>query len=248
MVDPLTELEEALAYLFELQKTQGKGKYISPLVAELRRVLDNYREGLTSLSALTASLTKAYPVIINYVDSYAVKQKMAALAEAKGESFNGQQFEGKLTSTEADFISWLSLRIGKNFDSLDSEKQVQVLLTKQSEKELRVKLGVHLHVEPDFLLDLALRSLSNFIKLISSRLGFKFEKQQVAKAIHHHAKAMIDESYEPLEQVEELINFLDKRLSPKGYSIEKLLSDPLAKAELEQLEALRCAQSVVSKP
>ncbi len=243
MTDPLAELEDSLAYMFELQKTKHQGKYINPLVEELKTAIENYKEDSANLLALNAAVSKAFPVIGNYVDTYKVKQKLSVLSGKRIEVINWYQCDSAKEG-EKNFISWLSLMIGKDFSALDSDKQVQVLLNKQAEKELRVKLGVYLHIEPDFLINLALRSLTNFIKLITSRLGFKFEKHQVAKAISHHGQTMIDESLEPHEQVDILIDFVDKRLSPKGYSIEKLLNDPLAKTELEKMELIQYYQSL----
>src|SRR5437016_1518248 len=118
VMDPLGELEESLAYMFELQKTQRQGKYINPLVEELKGTIDNYKENSKNLSALTTAITKAYPIIENYVDSYTVKQKMEALLEAKGESISWStsrrpgkypsfQFESAPKDNETDFISWL---------------------------------------------------------------------------------------------------------------------------------------------
>lgn len=245
MADPLGELEEALAYMFELQKTPWRGKYINPLVEDLKRAIDKYREGNSNLSILTKAITRAFPVIENYVDGYTVKQKWEALSGNKGESVNWytqnrpensqSQAEEMNSNVQADFFSWLSLQTGQNFTRLDAEKQVRLLVNEQSQKELRIKLGVHLHRNPDFLLNLALVSLKNFISLMSSRFCFKFEKHQVAKAIYHHGKAMVDESSNSPEQLEELINFFDKKLAPNGFSIENLLKDPLAKLELEKL-------------
>ncbi|CDZ79130.1 hypothetical protein BN59_03447 [Legionella massiliensis] len=244
-MDPLGELEDSLAYMFELQKTQSQGKYINPLIDELHKALDNYREDTGDLSDLIDALSNAYPVIENYVDTYEVKQKMDVLAGNKGESISWYtqsrpsnapaiDYASLVSEGDNDFVSWLSQRVGQNFTKLDGERQVQILLTEQGQKELRVKLGVHLHRNPDFLLNLAMISTKNFIRLISSRLGFKFEKKQIAKAIHHHGKSWLDDSLDPFEQVEKLIAFLDKKLSPKGHTIEKLLNDPIAKAELEK--------------
>jgi hypothetical protein len=247
MSDPLGELEDALAYMFELQETKRQGKYLNPLVEKLKRAIDNYKNDPANLSALTTAISNAYPVIENYVDSYKVKQKMKALSGVRAESINGSQLENSGKDSETEFISWLSLKTGKNFADLSHDMQVQVLLSEQAEKELRVKLGVHLHIDPDFLFNLALRSASNFIKLINSRLGFKFEKHQVAKAIYHHGDTMIDDSLEPHEQVDKLIRFLDKKLSPKGYSIEKLLNDPIAKTELEKMQIIQLYQSLEYK-
>ncbi|MBA3537790.1 MAG: hypothetical protein H0T84_14470 [Tatlockia sp.] len=243
MWDPLGELEDALAYMFELQKTHRQGKYLNPLVEKLKRAIDDYKKDPANFSALTTAISNAYPVIENYVDSYKVKQKMKALSGVKAESINVSECVNSGKDSETEFISWLSSKIGKNFADLSHDMQVQVLLSEQTEKELRVKLGVHLHIEPDFLFNLALRSSSNFIKLINSRLGFKFEKHQVARAISHHGDTMIDDTLKPHEQVDKLIAFLDKKLSPKGYSIEKLLNDPIAKTELEKMQIIQLYQS-----
>ncbi|MBA2710581.1 MAG: hypothetical protein H0U57_08330 [Tatlockia sp.] len=242
MSDPLGELEETLAYMFELQKTERLGEYINPLVAKLKEAIDAYKEDPSSLPALSTALTNAYPIIENYVDAFKVKQKMSALS-GEWEGLNPKANQQDNLQKESEFINWLSFKIGKNFAILDHDKQVQILLKEEAEKELRVKLGVHLHIEPDFLFNLALRSASNFIRLMNSRLGFKFEKHQVAKAIYHHGETMIDEMLDPHEQVDQLIGFLDKKLSAKGYSIEKLLNDPLAKSELEKMEIIRLYQS-----
>jgi hypothetical protein len=253
-MDPLGELEDSLAYLFELQKIEGQGKYINPLVEELKRAIENYKKDSGNISPLTLAISKASPIIENYTDSYTVKQKMDALLKSQNKTiglFNtvnpGQasffQFANPTKNNETNFISWLSLKIGKNFALLSNDMQVQILITRQSEKELRVKLGVHLRMTPDFLIDLALASANNFIKLLKSRLGFKFEKHQIARAIYHHSEAMIDSRLDSFEQIDKLISFLDKELLPKGYSIEKLLNDPLAKVELEKLPFIQFYQS-----
>ncbi len=243
MSDPLGELEETLAYMFELQKTDRQGGFISPSVEKLKEAIEKFRVDPSKFNLLTTAITNAYPVIENYVDSYKVKQKLSALVGVRETFLSWPQKAKAAKESEAEFISWLSSKIGKNFAILDHDKQVQILLNEQTEKELRVKLGVHLHIEPDFLFNLALRSASNFIKLINSRLGFKFEKHQVAKAISHHGCTMIDETLGPHDQVDKLIGFLDKKLSSKGYSIEKLLNDPLAKTELEKMEIIQLYQS-----
>lgn len=245
MSEPLGELENALAYMFELQKTHQKGKYINPLVEKLKNEIETYKKNPSNLNALITSLIDAYPVIESYADSYMVKQKIEALAESKNLSISWPKQES--STEESVFNVWLSSKIGKNFAILEQDKQVQILLNQQMEKELRVKLGVHLHIEPDFLFNLAMFSTSNFIRLINSRLGFKFEKHQVAKAICHHGDTMIDNSLDPHEQVDQLINFLDKKLAPKGYSIEKLLSDPVAKMELEKMKLIQVYQSLEYK-
>jgi hypothetical protein len=230
MRDPLGELEDTLAYMFELQKAEGHGRYINPLVAELKKSIEDFKEDRINLSTLRQTISRASPVIENYVDLFTVEQRLAALTESKNETLDSQN-----KKTDDDFISWVSQRIGKDFKGLNSDQQVQVLLTGQSDKELRVKLGVYLRQESDFLFNLAMSSISNFVKLLHSRLGFKFEKQQIAKAIHHHAEATPDNSQDKLQK---LLHFLDKYLAPKGYSIEKLLSDPLAKIELENTKII----------
>ncbi|MBA2656206.1 MAG: hypothetical protein H0U70_04390 [Tatlockia sp.] len=247
MTDPLAELEESLAYMFELQTAQGHGRFINPRVDELKIALDSYKKDRSKLPLLNQAVQNAFSVIENYVDGYKVKNKLEALTGSIAELNPVKSYESSTNACETNFISWISLKIGKDFTSLNAEKKVQALLNEQKEKEVRVKLGVHLHIEPDFLLNLALASTNNFIKLLSSRLGFKFEKQQIAKAIYHHGDTLIDASLALDEQIDSLINFFDKRLSPKGYSIEKLLNDPLAKPELEKLHLFQHYQSQAFK-
>ncbi|WP_028387644.1 hypothetical protein [Legionella fairfieldensis] len=88
MKDPLSELEASLAYVFELQET-GTGKYINPLIQQLKKNLEHYKkEPGSSLGKLVMAIKKALPIIENYVDAYAVKIKMEALAAIKGEAIS----------------------------------------------------------------------------------------------------------------------------------------------------------------
>lgn len=96
MTDPLGELKDSLAYMFELQRISETGKYISPFVQNLQLALDNYQSSsLKSLNTLISAVKKALPVIENYADSYTVKKKVEALAGARGKSihwFTSPQF------------------------------------------------------------------------------------------------------------------------------------------------------------
>ncbi len=255
MGDPLGELEDSLAYMFELQ-TENKGGYINPLVKKLRRELDHYKEDSSSnsLKSLIDAFNNAMPVIENYyADSYEVKLKIGALAGTDGKSFGWHksnqpsrhtffQPTAVKPNTKTDLIPWLSSRIAKDFTSLDSQTQVQVLIDNKSEKECVVKLKLHLHANPAFLTHLAMDSPKTFVKLMGSSLGFKLEKQQIAKIINHHSATMFTEFADPFERVEKLVDYLNKKLPPL-YSINKLLEDPKAKAVLDQSELLQLYQS-----
>lgn len=86
MTDPLGDLEDSLAYLFELQTT-GKDYYINFSVKKLKKALEHYKNYPSeSLESLTVAVINALPVIDNYVDSYQVKKKMDYLAELRGKS------------------------------------------------------------------------------------------------------------------------------------------------------------------
>lgn len=85
MPDPLGELEDALAYMFELQKLSNS--YINPLVHNLKHAIEQYKHGSTKeIKPLILAFEEALPVIEKYVDSYMVKQKMEALTKTKGEA------------------------------------------------------------------------------------------------------------------------------------------------------------------
>lgn len=70
---------------------------------------------------------------------------------------------------------------------------------------------------------------------MGSSLGHHLEKYQIAKAVYHHARTMIDESLEPVERAVQLFNSLNNKLYPL-HQIEKLLEDPKAKAVLDKSE------------
>jgi hypothetical protein len=255
MTNPLSELENSLAYMFALQ-TGERGKYISPLVHGLKKALDNYKNEPSSslLRALFAAIKRVLPMMEDYVDTYSVKVHMEALAKAKGELLGWDtarrftrypqlQFARATRYSESnDFISWLSQSVGKDFTSLDPKKQAEILLAEKARSEFTVKLAKHLRTYPDFLLNLIMVSPNIFIKLMNSRIGFHLEKQQIAKAICHHSPAMIDNSLDSFEQVDNLVDILNKNLSTIGCSFEKLLQDPLAKAELDKSTALQVYQ------
>ncbi|PJE11920.1 hypothetical protein [Legionella sp.] len=260
-MDPLGELEDSLAYMFELQ-TKHTGGYIEPSVNKLRMALNDYKDNSssTSLKNLISAIKKAFPVIEKYyIDSFKVRQKIEALAGTQGESINWYtskeanrypffQPSSSARDSKTDFIPWLSARTGKDFGSLSGEAQVQMLIEEKSDKEFTVKLKLHLHANPDFLANLAMESPNAFIKLMSSSLGFQLEKYQIAKAIYHHGKTIMDESLkmdkssEPIEKVMQLVDYLNEQLSSL-HSIEKLLEDPKAKAVLDKSELFQLYQS-----
>ena len=260
-MDPFGELEDSLAYMFELQ-AKNTGGYIDPSVNTLRRALDNYKKdsSVTLLNALVLAIKNAFPVIEKYyVDSFKISQKIEALVRSQGESTNWYSakqssrypfFSAPSTAkgTKTDFIPWLSARIGQDFENLDGETQVQMLINEKSDKEFTVKLRLHLHANPDFLANLAMKSPEAFIKLMNSSLAFQLEKFQIAKAIYHHCRTIIDESLnldkalEPIERVVHLVNYLNEQLS-SIHSIEKLLQDPKAKAVLDKSEIFQLYQS-----
>lgn len=260
-MDPLGELEDSLAYMFELQ-TKNTGGYIEPSVNKLRMALDSYQKNSTSnsLKNLVTAIKNAFPVIEKYsIDSFNVRQKIEALAGTQGESINWYtskelnrypffQPSKSVKDSKSDFITWLSTRTGKDFNSLSAEEQVEMLIDEKSDKDFTVKLKLHLHAKPDFLANLAMESPEAFIKLMSSSLGFQLEKYQIAKAIHHHGKTIIDESLkldkssEPIEKVMQLVDYLNEQLFSL-HSIEKLLEDPKAKAILDKSELFQLYQS-----
>lgn len=246
MSDPLEELENSLAYMFELQ-TKKTGKYINPDIQKLKNALDNYRDGPSiSLQELITAVKQALPIIVNYgIESYVVKMKMDALAEENGSSINWDlpvkksryspqfQFAASLEVTNDDFIAWLSSRVDKDFPELDSQAQVEILIAERGEREFTTKLAEHLRNEPDFLLDLIMTSPEIFNPLMETRIGFQLENRQIAQAIYHHYLVEMD-GQGSLQQLEEQLVWLDDLLAKTGRSMEKLLADPLAKAELEK--------------
>ena len=195
--DPLGDLKNSLAYLFELQKTKIKGKYLNPLVQNLKNALDDYNpDSENTLQSLTVALKRAFPIIDNYGDTHTVKEKMDALAGTKGKTicwytksrpaFSPKfQFATENLRTEGDFISWLSLRSGQDFANLAAVKQVSIL-TKCFENNVKIKLGVYLRMNPDFLINLAMESTESFLKLLESPLSTQLDDQQIAKATQHH--------------------------------------------------------------
>ncbi|KTD29793.1 hypothetical protein Lmac_0737 [Legionella maceachernii] len=247
-MDPLGELEASLAYMFELQ-AKNTGGYIDPLVNKLRRALDHYQEkpSSNSLKALITALRNAFPVIEKYsVDSYKVRQNIEVIAQREGEAINWSSskqtnrypfFHPPATpkDTNTDLIPWLTSRIGKDFNNLDGVAQVKALISLKAEMEFRTKLRLHLYANPDFLVEIAMKSSQAFFKLMGSSLGHHLEKYQIAKAVYHHARTMIDESLEPVERAVQLFNSLNNKLYPL-HQIEKLLEDPKAKAVLDKSE------------
>lgn len=204
--DPLGDLCDSLAYLFELQKSKRSGEYINPLVQNLKEALDEYKsDSPSSLQALTVALKNALPIIDNYGDTHTVKEKMDVLAGTKGKTISWYtasrpayspkfQYAADNLRTEGDFISWLSLRSGQDFAQLEAEQQVQIL-TERSETNFKTKLGVYLRSNPEFLANLAMKSPKLFKKLLNSPLGSQLEKHQVDKAIDYHGLDTEEKKY-----------------------------------------------------
>ncbi|MFA5959069.1 MAG: hypothetical protein WC785_00955 [Tatlockia sp.] len=244
MNDPLGELKDSLAYFFVLQQTKVSGRFTNPLVQNLKSALESYQNGnANAINKLAGALSKALPVIEKYVDTFPIKQKMEVLAGKKGETINWYsasrpgyspkfQYSADNLRTEGDFIPWLSLRAGKDFTVLASDTKVHIL-TNQSESSFSTKLGVYLRSNPDFLGELALASPRNFMQLIESPVGIFLEKHQIAKAIQHHGFALLDNKEGKNSQ--KLFFFLNEKLATLGHTMEKLVTDPKAKAELAKL-------------
>ncbi|WP_019217129.1 hypothetical protein [Legionella tunisiensis] len=195
---------------------------------------------------MVAAVKQALPVIVNYgVELYVVKIKMNALAEEKGSSIDWDlpvtrsryrpqfQFAASLKVPANDFISWLSSRANKDFSELDGHAQVEILIAERGEREFTTKLAEHLRNEPDFLLNLVMTSPDIFNPLMETRIGFQLENRQIAKAICYHYLLKIDEQGS-FQKLEEKLLWLDDLLAKTGRSMEKLLADPLAKAELDK--------------
>ncbi|CEK10942.1 hypothetical protein [Legionella hackeliae] len=247
MKDPLEALEESLAYMFELQTTKKTGNYIHPSVQKLKEALENYKNGPSlSLRELTAAIKLALPVIENYVDGYMVKLKMDALAQVNGSSIIWDapgpksrgypyfQFHTSLAQSRNDFISWISLRCGLEFNTLEPSQQVAVMLTEISKNEFMTKLAEHLLKNPYFLCNLTLASPEIFIEIITTRLGFELENHHIAKAIVYHCDSMIDSSGSSSEEINNYFDELNMHLAVTTRSIDKLLDDSQAKEELEK--------------
>lgn len=246
MKDPLEELEESLAYMFELQ-TQKTGKYIDPAVQQLKNTIEKYKNNPSfSLQKLIRAMKLAIPVIERYVDLYTVKRKMEVLAESQGievfwempvirKTYPQFQFGDVNVAIKSDFISWLSSRSGMDFTNLESHEQVQVLISASSDNEFDTKLTQHLADNPDFILNMIMKSSQIFLEVIDSSIGFQLENQQIAKAICHHHFNLINDKVDTHQQIEEYIDFLNESLAKVGCSIEKLLEDPLSKTELDKL-------------
>ena len=96
MTDPLGELEDALSYLFELQHLPLDGRYINPLVEDLRAAIDGFKEDPSRLPGLISAISDAHSVIENYVDTYKVKQKLKVLSalQTGGWRFNLNKTDG----------------------------------------------------------------------------------------------------------------------------------------------------------
>ena len=250
MTDPLGELEESLAYMFTLQ-TESEGKYIRPVIQKLRQVLDNYkRDSQNSFDALIVAIKRALPTIENYVDSYTVKRKMEELASAKKRniswdipSSNTRDPKFQFSAQKNDFISWLSSRSDNEFDNLSPKEQVKLLLEAQVERDFTTKLGEHLRCNPDFLSKLVTSSLDVFVDVMNSRIGFQLELQQIAKAIYHHSQQMEDNTLEPIDKLNKLIDSLDKKLVEAGYNVKKLLAMPIARVDINKSRFFRLQKS-----
>lgn len=233
MKDLLEELEESLKYMFELQ-TKKTGQYINLAVQNLRNALDNYKDGPSiSLQELIIAMKLALPNIEKYTDVYQVMNKMDSLAAAKGETIIWETI-GPSVSEKNGFISWLSTRTGTDFASLDNAMKANILVAERAESEFMTKLAQYLCKNPEFLVDIVLVSPETFMQIMGTRIGFQLENKQLARVIYHHMERINDKAANSSKQVEQFLRLLDEELSKTGHSIEKLLIDPDAKAELEK--------------
>ncbi|KTD22834.1 Uncharacterised protein [Legionella lansingensis] len=256
MKDSLAALEESLAYMFELQ-TRETGTYINSEVQTLKETLEKYKDGSASLSQLIVVLKQALPVIGNYVDGYIVKFRMEAVAEENGmyivwdtpdkrkrtyPHFNYGAGDSTAESA-SDFTSWLSSLSGLEFSHLDKRKQVDILLNHRSEMEFMTKLREYLVEHPDFLCNFILESHEIFIEIITTRVGFQLNNEDIAKAIVHHSTAILNNLPEPQDQVASFIEFWDSHLSVTGRSVARLFNDNEARTELEKLEIFQISDA-----
>lgn len=259
MEDPFAALLQTLQSVFN-SATVRNGKYtIKPLQA-LKDAIDQYNpQNNTTFYFLLKSLTAAIPYIekkplnlsqtIKYMDILAKQHGISQIAWhtilEKHRKTNRFQFNSYRPS-EKNLISWLSSKTGKPFDQLDPIEKTQTLLDYRNHHGFSAKLNAYLKKNPDFLFQLINKSVTNFMKIASTRLNLYLTDKQLATAIIQYIPELINTEHYSLNEVDGLVKKLNGALS-NGRSIHTLLRNADAKAILEHSIFFQILQSMEYK-
>lgn len=253
MKEQFKPIEDALAYLFEVQPQQS-GSYINPVVEELRKALNDCKKDPTqALAKLKRAIDSALPAIECYIDPYLLKQKVNELAIQRGTYILWENYFSSNRYThftyglvkkpdKNNFMAWLSFKLGEDFTEIDEETQVEIMIKKQKEQSFMVKLMDYLEKHPEFLLKLILKSPRLFTKVLKTKLAFQLEDRYLAQAIVHHGYAILeshDEGLNKKEKIQTYVNNLNALLSLTGRSLNKLLVNQYIRLELEKSEIFK---------
>ncbi|HRD70822.1 MAG TPA: hypothetical protein PK657_11825 [Legionella sp.] len=242
MRDPTSPLIKCLKSVFDFEEMRN-GKYICPEIQQLKEATERYdptrgESFITLLKALDATIFYMGRWKVNSESLKKTIIKMAKMHELPPNALNTSptfKFSSLNHSPDNDFMSWISLHTGKASSKLDSNELAQTLIALLHYENVHgfcQRLNSHLEKNPDFLFNLIMESVENFINISHSRLILHLTDQQLATAIIKHTPSLVDTQKGPYEQVELLVDKLNEILS-NGRSVSTLLRNAEAKPILD---------------
>lgn len=242
MEDPFSALQKALQKIFLLSASRN-GKYAIPTIQKLHEAVENYRpNSKNSFINLLAAIEEGLPFIEKRPESFTtIRRSMDILAKKHSMPIiewnkilspqHSPRFQfSNHAPQEMDLLVWLTKKSGIPYAHLraDSDRLTDMLVANRANEGFSQKLNNHLKIDQNFLFDLIISSVTNFSKICKTRLNFYLKDEQIAHAIIKHIPNLVLKRVEPYEQVEELVQNLNRILS-NGRSVSTLLRNSEAR-------------------
>ena len=258
MSDPISAVHESLQPLF-LIATERNGKYTYSEVQVLKETINHYLEAPSKSSFI--ALKKAVRSSLSYIEKWQLDFepiKESFDKEAQQHEMSPINWPRLLSGSNAsprfqfsalnhfheedELLVWLRLKANKANDSpFTSQELIRLLINNQHEHGFSKKLSQHLVQDPNFVVDLILKSDRNFLQIASSSLSLHLTDEQLATAIIKHAPDFNEE--EPsITELNQYIEEINNRLS-YGRSISTLLRNSHAKDILDRSVIFQLYQS-----
>ncbi|WP_454780207.1 hypothetical protein [Legionella sp. WA2022007384] len=253
MDDPFSTLIEAVKSVFHLIPMRN-GKYTYPEIQQLKDAIERYQPDekatfVELVKALGATLHHLEKWRINFgpikssIDSLAAQHEMPAINWDRylDHPKKSQRFQFNDTQADVEFVPWLDAMYEKIHAQNESGLHTK-LIAHRDELGFSQRLITHLQKEPEFLAHLIMESKDKFVQISGTRLIFYLTDEQIAEAIIKYLPDMLPEHPDPLVQVEQLVDRLNRILS-NGRSISTLLRNSKAKEVLDSSELFQIYQS-----
>jgi hypothetical protein len=248
MYDPFAVLVHSLEPVFRLE-VKRNGDYIYPAIRNLKQAIEHYDPEIKrSFLKLLGAIKKALPYIEKWqrIEFDTIRKPIDILA--KRHQVPKMNWEHLLSQAEVspkfqfsalnhspnsdDLLVWITAKSCNPSAQLNHTELTLSLVEHREKRGFGQKLNDHLKKDPDFLLNLIMKSEKNFIKIVNTRLSLYLADQQIAKAIIKHIPSLVNKETEPYAQIEELVHKLNDILS-NGRSVSTLLRNSEAKAILD---------------